>query len=300
MKRPNFFIVGAPKCGTTALHTYLGAHPNIFLCEPKEPNYFSTDFPTHRYVTEEQDYLRLFANAGKHERMIGEASAWYLYSKEALTNIQRLNPDARIVVMLRNPIEMFPSLHRMLLLNFAEEEANVEKAWNLQESRRIGNSIPKGRNKRFDPKTLLYADVCKMGAQVERLYKIFPRQQVHVVLFDDFVGDTKSCYEDVISFLQVPSDNRSSFEPVNVRRDFKSRQLAWAFWKFVEIGGTFKRRLGIVKAFNVLDSLNQLNQEAESRPMLAPKFRERLVTEFRTDIDQLSILIGRDLSQLWR
>ena len=65
MTRPNFFIVGAPKCGTTALSEYLREHPNAFLCQPKEPHYFATDFPTHRYVTKEEAYLKLFREAGR-------------------------------------------------------------------------------------------------------------------------------------------------------------------------------------------------------------------------------------------
>jgi len=299
MRRPNFFIVGAPKCGTTALHTYLGTHPNIFLCEPKEPNFFSTDFPTHRYVTEMKDYMKLFRNASENERLVGEASAWYLYSREALTNIHSFDPEAKIIAMVRNPIDMFPSLHGMLLLNFAEHETDLERAWDLQESRRKGIDLPKGRNKRFDPKTCLYADVCKLGAQIEKVFNIFPRQQVHVIVFDDFVRDTKACYEELLAFLHVPSDGRKSFPPLNVRREFKSRQLAWISWKLRDIGAAIKRRLGIVRAFNFLAFMHRLNEQAESRPTLSPEFRERLVEEFRLDIERVSSLIERDLSD-WR
>lgn len=299
MRKPNFFIVGAPKCGTTALHTYLGTHPNIFLCEPKEPNFFSTDFPTHRYVTETSDYLKLFRNASADEKLLGEASAWYLYSQRALANIHRLEPEAKIIAMVRNPIDMLPSLHGMLLLNFAEDETDLERAWDLQESRRAGRNCAKNRNKRFDPKTCLYVDVCKLGAQIDKLFNTFPRQQVHVIVFDDFVRDTKACYEEVLQFLEVPSDGRESFPAVNVRRSFKSRHLAWIFWKLRDTGGTIKRRLGIVRVFNILEILNRPNEQPESRPTLSPEFRERLVEEFRPDIERLSGLIERDLSDWW-
>lgn len=296
MRRPNFFIVGAPKCGTTALYTYLGTHPNIFLCKPKEPNFFSTDFPTHRYVTEMKDYLRLFRNAGENERLLGEASGWYLYSTEALTNIHSFDPEAKIIAMVRNPIDMLPSLHGMLMRNFVEHEADLERAWDLQESRRTGKNLPKGRNVHFDPKTLLYADVCRLGAQIERLFRTFPREQVHVIVFGDFVRDTQPCYEAVLEFLGVPSDGRKSFPPVNVRRSFKSRRLAWIAWKLRVIGGAIKRRLGIVRIFNVQQILQRPIERAESRPTLSPEFRERLVAEFRPDMERLSELIERDLS----
>lgn len=296
MRRPNFFMVGAPKCGTTALHAYLKTHPNIFLCEPKEPNFFSTDFPTHRYVTETKDYLRLFNDAAEDERLVGEASTWYLYSQEALANIHRFDPDAKIIAMVRNPIDMLPSLHGMLMRSFAEHETNLERAWTMQESRREGSGYAKNRNKRFDPKTCLYADVCKLGAQLEKLLNIFPRQQVHVIVFDDFVRNTKACYEEVLTFLQVTSDGRESFPPVNARWSFKSRRLAWMAWRLRDMGGAIKRRLGIVRVFNVLEILNWPNERAESRPTLSPKFRELLVKEFRPDIEKLSGLIECDLS----
>lgn len=296
MRKPNFFIVGAPKCGTTALHAYLGTHPNLFLCEPKEPNYFSTDFPTHRYVTEEKDYLRLFANASDDESLLGEASAWYLYSSEAIPNINKFDPQAKIIAMVRNPIEMVPSLHGMLLRYFAEDEKNLERAWDLQETRRHDQNFARSRNENFDPKTCLYADVCKLGAQIERLLAVFPRQQVHIIVFDDFVRDTKVCYEKVLEFLQVPSDGRMEFPPENVRRQFKSQELAWLSWKIRDAGSYVKRKLGITRSFDVLHKLYALNEQSEDRPRLTPEFKRKLVTEFQSDVEKLMELTQRDLS----
>jgi hypothetical protein len=158
MARPNFFIVGAPKCGTTALRQYLLGHPATFFCEPKEPHYFATDFPSHRYVDSEQNYLRLFDPAGRECTRIGEASSWYLYSRDALANIRRFDPDAKIIAMLRNPIEMTPSLHAQLLRDFAESEPDLRRAWDLQEERRDPRRLPKNRNTRYDPRTFLYGE----------------------------------------------------------------------------------------------------------------------------------------------
>jgi hypothetical protein len=296
MRKPNFFIVGAPKCGTTALHAYLGTHPNFFLCEPKEPNYFSTDFPTHRYVTEEKDYLRLFGNASDDETVLGEASAWYLYSSEAIPNIHKFDPQTKIIVMVRNPVDMVPSLHGMLLRYFAESEHDLERAWELQEARRAGRNFSKGRNERFDQKTCLYADVCKLGAQVDRLLHIFPRDQIHIIFFDDFVRDTKDCYEKTLAFLNIPSDGRVEFPPENIRRQFKSQQLAWLSWKVRDVGASAKRKLGIKRSFDVLNRLYALNERKDDRPTLIPEFRQRLIEEFRTDVEKLAALTQRDLS----
>ena len=72
--RPNFFIVGAPKCGTTALSHYLRQHPRIFFSLPKEPHYFATDLPRYRMVTHEPAYLEYFRGAGPQHTAVGEGS----------------------------------------------------------------------------------------------------------------------------------------------------------------------------------------------------------------------------------
>ena len=300
MRKPNFFIVGAPKCGTTALHAYLRTHPKLFLCEPKEPNYFSTDFPTHRYVTKEKDYLRLFDRASADETMLGEASAWYLYSSDAIPNIREFDQNAKIIAMVRNPISMVPSLHNMLLRNFAEDEKDLERAWNLQALRRAGGGYASDRNKRFDPKTCLYADACRLGTQMERLLDVFPMEQVHIIVFDDFVHDTKTCYESVLDFLQVSPDGRTEFPPENARRQFKFQQVAWLSWKFRNAGASVKRKLGIVRAFDVLNKLNRFNERNEDSPKLKPELKKKFVAEFRTDIEKLANVIHRDLSHWLR
>ena len=296
MARPNFFIVGAPRCGTSALREYLRGHPNVFFCEPKEPHFFATDFPTHRYVDNERDYLRLFDKAGDGHLLVGEGSSWYLYSKEAAANIRTFDPDARIIAMVRNPVDMIPSLHGIHLRDFAEEETDLEQVWSLREERRDPRNVPKVLNRRYDPSTYLYDEVGKLGEQVERLLDVFPREQVKLIVFDDFMRDARAVYEDVLSFLKLPPDGREKFPPVNVRRSYRSRRLARVTFRLREVGSRVKSRLGILKSFNVLSFLNRFNVQQEGRPVLRPEFRAQLVQEFRPDIERLASIIGRDLS----
>lgn len=293
---PDFFIVGAPKCGTTALHTYLGERDDVFVCTPKEPNYFATDFPTQRYVDTAEAYGSLFRPAPESARVRGEASAWYLYSTAAIPNIRGYNPDARIIAMVRNPLDMLPSLHRMLMLNFAEDIEDLETAWDLQESRRSGVCLPRKRNRRFDVSTLQYADVCRLGHQIDRLQQHFPADQTCIITFDEFTGDTRAVYARVLEFLGLPPDDRSHFPAVNVRRDFRSRKLARMAWRFRELGTTVKQRLGIKRSFGVQQALNRFNERREPKPQLSENFRRRLSEEFREDIGLLSRLTGQDLS----
>src|SRR4029078_338240 len=97
--RPNLFIVGAPRSGTTALHAYLSTHPDVFMSDPKEPMYWADDLPgamrsSHAPVATLDEYLALFAKAEPRHRVIGEASPIYLRSRSAIPRIEAFAPDA--------------------------------------------------------------------------------------------------------------------------------------------------------------------------------------------------------------
>src|SRR5437667_5641216 len=105
IRLPNFFIVGAPRCGTTALYTYLRQHPDIFLPETKEPHYFNRDMNSGGAIRDHKEYLSLFAGAQGRAR-VGEASVYYLSSAYAAREISKVCPGAKIIVMLRNPVDV--------------------------------------------------------------------------------------------------------------------------------------------------------------------------------------------------
>ena len=124
--RPNFFIVGAPKCGTTALHAYLDAHPEIFMSHYKEPRFFGSDLRQRRRPTKSQ-YFSCFARA-RNEKRVGEASVLYLYSKCAAAEIKEFCPEARIIIMLRDPVEMLHSKHSQSIFSGNEVINDFEEA----------------------------------------------------------------------------------------------------------------------------------------------------------------------------
>lgn len=136
MKKPDFFIVGAAKCGTTAMYEYLKEHPEIFMPEDaKEPNYFGSDMNYKSSRLTEEQYLSLFSDA-KNEKRIGEASVWYLYSKLAASEIKEFCPSARIIIMLRNPVDMLYSLHSELFYGADEDIEDFKTALNAEEVRK--------------------------------------------------------------------------------------------------------------------------------------------------------------------
>ena len=180
--KPNFFIVGAPKCGTTSLSVYLSQHPEILISDPKEPHHFSTDIENGG-IRDLSKYLTCFTNKN-NPKAIGDASTLYLYSKVAISNILEFNKDAKFIVMLRNPLEVAFSFHQLALKVFSETETNFEKAWHLQEDRAMGNNVPNGCP---DFKLLLYGEIAKFGFQVERSLSKINRERVHFIYFEDFV-----------------------------------------------------------------------------------------------------------------
>ena len=210
-RKPNLFIVGAPKCGTTALATWLGEHPDVYFSPKKEPYRF---YCPHGPRMSQKRYEELFAGA-KDERIVAEGSVWYLFSPEALRRIRAFNPDARIVVCLRNPAEVAVSLHAQMLVSGIETVTSFEEAWSLRDARRAGRAAGLVSMKRGAPEHAAYDLACQLGTQLQRLYGIFPREQVHTVLLDDVRQDPEATWASLLTFLGLAQDGRQHFPVVN-------------------------------------------------------------------------------------
>ena len=294
MNKPNFFIVGAPKCGTTALSEYLKSHENIYMSSPKEPCYFAEDFNRTPIKTLDS-YLDLFKDCQKHHLAIGEASVYYLCSDSALEKIHQFNPQAKIIVMLRNPIELVYSYHSQLLYNTGEDEQDFAKAWHLQAARQEGKHIPTNCK---NPKALQYKLVSKLGSQVEHLFNIFPAHQIKLILFDDFKASTRDIYEEVLSFLDVPPDRRKDFPVINYNKKHKFTLIGKFTERtpplFMQISDNIKKPLKI-KSFGIIKRIRQINSQAFQRIPLSPDFESYLKNEYKEEVAKLSKIIGKDL-----
>ena len=141
-RKPDFFIVGAPKCGTTSMFHYLRQHPQIFMPDNKEPHYFGKDLikMSDEFIDNEDEYLNLFKDA-KSDQKLGEASTFYLYSKSAYKEIKEYNPDAKIIIMLRNPIDFLHSLHSQLLFSGYEDELDFEIAKYFSQQNKFASGL---------------------------------------------------------------------------------------------------------------------------------------------------------------
>lgn len=296
MRSPNFFIVGAPKSGTTAMSGYLGQNEKVFFTSPKEPDFFSTDFPGQCEVASEQEYFSLYEDATEEHIAVGEGSVWYLLSETAIQNIYNYNKDARIIVMLRNPVEQVYSMHQELYHRRYETEPDFEKAWRLQEIRSTGKKVPKYcREATF----LQYGKIASYSSQLKRLFRIFPRDQIKIIIFDDFKSNTRQTYLETLQFLNVPDDGREIFKASLESRRHKFHWLGTFLinqppW-FIKIKNMFKRLTGLER-LGVRDMVAKRNTVVEKRAPLSDEFVAELKEYFRKDVEELSLILDRDLN----
>ena len=301
LKQPNFFISGAPRCGTTALYSYLSEHPKIFMSQVKELNYFASDFTNVQKIAFKSvdDYHKVFAKAGSEHLAVGEASPFYLFSKVAFQNMFNYDHNAKVILTLRHPVEFIESYHRLNLSLLREDQPDLGKAWDLQTLRKQGQRIPKSARQ---VELLMYGELGQFSHYLESLFAIFPRQQVKIFLFDDLKADPRSVYEKTLAFIGVPSDNRLEFPQINANFENKSALLArlfhppqpvyQVFVKFIALFGTgFMEKVSIV-----YNRLERMNTTRASRTTLDPALRARMLEHFSPDIKKLSVLIERDLS----
>ncbi len=301
MRVPDFFIIGAPKCGTTALHSYLRDHPRIFMPERKEIHFFCEDlnFPRRSSVRDRDEYLGLFA-AATDDMLIGEGSASYLYSDVAVAKILTANPNAKLIAILRNPVEMAYSFHSQLLTNLNEDVTDFRAAWSLQANRRNGMDIPQLCS---EPRFLQYRSVCCFPDQIDRLIRqVQDRGNVLICIFEDLAKEPRAVYERILEFLDLPSDGRTSFEKVNANTVYRSALLNRLVRRpppALDAAYALMKRGANSLGLRPRGLVERINARRTPRARLADDVRVQLEAEFAPDIVRLETILGRSLD-VWR
>ena len=295
-ERPDFVIAGAAKCGTTALCGYLRRHPRIFIPRQKEPKFFCSDLRTTGGVYTPDGYRALFADAPAG-CVTGEASTLYLYSRTAIQQIMVHNPRAKVIVMLRNPVEAAHSLHAARWNHRHENIASFEEAWRVQSARLAGEQMPPGWP---DPATLQYGLMYRYADQVRRLFAHVPPDQRLVIVYEDFFADPARHYARLLQFLQVESDAQPDFAVVNPAMGYRSARLERLLrqppdWLKVLYGAM--RPLFRATRVHPAGIVWGLNATPRRKPDLSGAFRETVDRYFAPDIAELESLLGRTL---WR
>jgi hypothetical protein len=309
---PNFFIVGAPKAGTTSLHAYLAQHPRIYLSPLKETYYFSSEFRLENFsdevrprllsdaraleeylqgevrelrfgglVSRWEDYLKLFRHVSD-EIAIGEATPLYLWSQSAPGNIAALIPHARIVISLRNPVDRAYSHYLHMVASGAVRRSfreQIEASLRVADQRKIGPAWP-------------FLEFGRYHEQISRYLSVFPRSQLHISLFEElqetpdllitrlftFLGVDPTCRVDLTRRHNEPSVHKLAAATYFLKK--------WRVWEPL-------RRLAPASTRSRLRSL--LRRPAASLAM-PPADRALLVDYYRDEVLKLSALINRDLS----
>lgn len=290
---PSFFIVGGSHSGTTSLHHLLRAHPDVFVPARKEPNYFAFEGenpvfvgPGSRWlratsVLRRDAYERLFEDAAPHQ-VVGEVSPRYLSTPSSAAAIRRLVPGARIVAVLRHPVDCAYStfLHRRregwepcrsLRQALEDEPRRVERGWSMGRLRSAG----------FHAENL------------RRYYEQFPDDQIRVYLYDDLVDDLRGTMADLFGFVGADP----GFEVDGARRYNRSgtirQPLLRVFWR---------HSYGLRRALRPLlprawrDAAHaRIHRDLERPPLPADLYRD-LLEIYRSDIEELQELLGRDLT----
>ena len=307
---PNLFVVGAMKAGTTTLYRYLAEHPDVFMSPIKEPHHFCVDVdieliaPRYRsasadldayldgpmdqerhmgYVPERERYLRLFRDAAGQQYR-GEASPSYLLSEQAPAAVRAAAPDARVVIILRDPVDRAVSHYRM---DQAMGGVHAPFAQGVREDRRAAGM--------GYPTDSLYVAMGMYARQVRRWLEAFPAGRVRVYLMDDLKADPAALTADLAAFLGVdPAGFRAEAEHENSTASPRWIKLNWALHR-----SGLKALVRRAAPAPVLDAGKRLWYGQRPGDEVSPAFREVLRAEFEDDLAALSELIGRDLSR-WR
>jgi hypothetical protein len=306
LRKPDFFIVGAPKCGTTAMTEYLRQHPDIYMPDVKELHYFGSDLVFRKTLNRspewfgmtEEKYLSYFSQADSAKRA-GEASVLYLYSRNAVREIKKFSPEADIIIMLRNPVDALYSWHGQNLYVCNEDIEDFGEALGAEPDRKEGRRIP---DSSFWPEGLLYSEIMRFAEQVERYFSVFGREKVHVMIFDDFKADTAGAYESTLRFLGVSEDFRPDFEVVNPSKRLRFKCLQSFLTNPPQFLRPFADAVSKVSFIRRLISrrLKSFNTAYEKLEPIDPEIRRKLQADFAPEVERISEVLGRDLTHWTR
>jgi hypothetical protein len=308
---PDFFIVGHPKSGTTALYDALLRHPQIYMPANKEPWFFSSELslrepprpPGTGWTPHTLDeYLSMFA-AADADQCVGEASVPYLWSRTAARRIAEAQPDARIVAILREPTSFLRSLHMQFVQTYIEPETDLRKALELEPARREGRHIPPNS---YWPGATLYSDHVRYVEQLRRYRDVFAAEQVLVLIYDDFRRDNETTVRRVLRFLDVNDTAPIAVRQVNPTVGVRARRVHGLTHAIATGRGPAAR---VVRGSVTALAPSWLSRERAlalrdrifftAPPPVDEQLMHELRRRYKSEVIALSDYLDRDLLALW-
>ena len=278
---------------------YLAGHPDVFMAR-KEMHHFGADlrFGSQFYRRDPYAYLQEFS-AWNGQQRVGESSVWYLFSAQAAREIKEFSPDARVIIMLREPAEMLHSLYHSFRFDANENLPTFEAALAAETDRRAGRAIP---SQTYLAQGLAYRETARYTDQVKRYFDVFGRERVHVIVYDDLAVDTAAAYRATLEFLEVDSRRTGiDFGRINGSQEVKSQALRSVLRNPLLCSTVLAVRPflppGLFSAMQKVESsLRNFNCRPAKKSPLTPETRRQLKVEFAPEVERLSELLGRDLT----
>ncbi len=297
MPRPQFFLLGAPKCGTTAMYQWLAAHPGLFL-PAKELHHWGSDLHHRSPRLSAEAYEALFEPAGA--RLPGEAAVWYLMSEAAPGELRAYSPEARLVAMIRHPVELIESLHSQLLYSGEEDLKDLGQALEAEPDRRAGRRIPASTHRGLEAppdEALHYRRVVDFAPQIRRWREAFGAEGLLVVLHEEMKADPLATFARIVDFIGGPPGFQPEAKVVNPNKTARSQGaqrliqgLRWGPWNRLVPGGRLR-----TAARRGFERLQSMNTRTERRPPMDHALRARLLAELRPGVEALEEELGRGL-----
>jgi hypothetical protein len=299
---PTFLVIGAEKAGTSSLQHYLGQHPQIYMSPLKEPRFFALEGETPQFVDPLQNwlktsgiftweqYLALFAGATAAHRAVGEITPMYLqWAEKAAARIYHYLPQVRLVAILRHPVDRAYSAYLQHVRDGYETAASFEAALALEPRR---SPLYYSPGWQYHTSGLYYS-------QLKSYYSRFPREHIRLYLYDDWVQQPATILRDLFAFLGVAAD----FVPDMTRRhnlgglprhrrwhDLLAHHHPAKAWVRDHVPWSIRHRLSALK-----EAL--INRNTVAPPRLDPAVRRVRIEDYRSDLEQLQVLTGLDVSR---
>lgn len=299
---PNFFLVGPPKCGTTAIASNLARHPEIFVSDPKEPNYFFYEGGNPYNFEPEggdsfQSYQDLFSSRG-NEIAVGDASTWYFFGRHVPKEIHKFNPKAKIIAVMRNPIYRALSMYRFWYARHAHQTSMEEFIDCFVNEKLVS---PAGQQ---SCRVEWLKDIGFYSRHLSRYREFFPDTQIKVIFYEDLLKRTDEVFADMFSYLQVKPVSAGMLSNELVNRTYQPR---WVWLQSFLLAAN-EDSLAFMKQTPVYGSLANLKRKIEALnrsfknkllAQLTPEIYGKLIQTYLADIEKLEEMTGRNLSG-WR
>lgn len=291
--RPSVFVMGAPKCGTTAVTRYLEAHPEVFVAERKDIHFFGSDLQFRNRPREtEADYLARFSSSdARNAKVCAESSVWYLYSQNAAAEMRAFSSDARGIVLLRHPVDAMYALWTQLRLNGLGDEPldSFAEALAAEHQRAQGVRIPQHTPL---PEALLYRKVMSFSGQLARVMAELGPGNVHVIIQEEMRADTPATLALLYAWLGVSPFVPPSLREVNTHKTVRSETVRALLRATPE---SLKALVPTDLRKAVSRLLRSANARHATRTPLDPALRAQLTTEMAGEIARVEAVLGRPI-----